>query len=224
MELASRAGLTLRLLGRVGVLVHCPASLAMGGERPIENLDLAVAPKQRRRLAELLRSDAYAADKKFNSRYIGSRMLFYGPLGQLHIIVGAFEMNHAIELRDRLHLDTPTLPVTDLLLAKLQILRLETPDAADALLLLREHEVAREEGDVINIGYIETLVRADWGLWRTISGNFDRLIALTSDVDAIDRIQCIRSALDNIPKSTRFKLRARLGELLPWYILRDEWR
>jgi hypothetical protein len=218
VELASGAGLTLRLFGGAAVMLHCPKLLAHGGGRAIADLDVIVAPKQGPLLGKLLCADTYEPDAKFNSTYAGTWMRFDGPLGRLDIILGSFEMSHRIDLHERFLLDIPTLPVTDLLVTKLQIVKLLPKDEADALVILREHETSRGEGDVVNVEHMQDLIKGDWGLWRTVSGNLDRLTALTDEVDILRRIQEIRSSLDSAPKNTRFRLRARVGDLIPWYM------
>jgi hypothetical protein len=224
VELASGAGLTLRLLGGAAVLLHCPKLLATGGERAIGDLDVIVAPKQGRLLSKLLGANAYEPDAKYNRTYVGSRMRFYGPLGRLDVILGRFEMCHRIGLQERFLLDAPTLPVTDLLVTRLQIVKLLPKDEADALDILREHETTRGEGDKVNVERMENLIKGDWRLWRTISGTLDRLTGLTGEITVLRRIQDIRSALESAPKDTRFRLRARIGDLIPWYMNPDALR
>jgi hypothetical protein len=130
-------------------------------------------------------------------------------------------MCHRIDLSDRLHLDDPTVTVTDLLLTKLQVVELNEKDARDALDLLTEHDLARAEGDAVNLGYLDSLVAGDWGLWRTITGTLERLLEL-AEPDTRDRIDEVRRSLIEVPKTRRWKLRARVGERVRWYVLPDE--
>jgi hypothetical protein len=120
-----------------------------------------------------------------------------------------------------LHLDDPTVTVSDLLLTKLQVVELNEKDAHDALDLLESHDVARTEGDVVNLDYIDSLVAGDWGLWRTVTGTLERLGGLAVP-DTAARISKIHQSLIDVSKTRRWKLRARVGERVRWYVLPDE--
>src|SRR6266511_3439863 len=206
VELGERAGLTVRLLGGVAFLAHCPALLDRGGIRALDD------------------DAGYRPEARFNALHGDRRMLFHGPLGQLDVLVGTFEMCHTIRLAPRLALDQPTVTVSDLLLTKLQIVELNEKHAHDALALLGEHELGRAEGDAVNLDYLDELVAADWGLWRTVTGTLARLRKTTEDGAVHTRIDAISASLHAVPKTLRFKLRARIGERVPWYVLPDEVR
>jgi hypothetical protein len=222
VECCRGAGVTLRLLGGVGILAHCPGALDRGGIREIADLDVVVGERQGRALGRVLADAGYRPETRFNALHGDRRMLFHGPLGQLDVLVGTFEMCHTIRLGARLALDQPTVTVSDLLLTKLQIVQLNQKDAHDALALLGEHDLRRAEGDAVNLDYLDRLAATDWGLWRTVTGTLGRLREMTGDGAVHARIDAILASLHGVPKSTRFKLRARVGERVPWYVLPDE--
>ncbi len=209
-------GLTLRLLGGAGVILHC------GGvpHRAIADLDVLVARAQSRKLAAALGEIGYEPEVRFNAMHGDRRMAFHGPSGKLDVFVGAFEMCHRLEFEERLGLDRPTLTVSDLLLTKLQIVELNAKDAEDAAVLLRAHDLGDGPGDHVDVQYIAGLTGADWGLWRTVTGTLRRLGELAPDVEG--RAGALAEALDAAPKSRAFRLRARVGERKRWYELPDE--
>jgi hypothetical protein len=129
-------------------------------------------------------------------------------------------MCHRIELAGRLGLDSPTIPATDLLLTKLQVVELTAKDASDLAELLSHHALGSGPGDHFDVAYIERLVADDWGLWRTVTGTLARLPELHAGV--VEQSQALRKLLDDAPKGRRFRLRARLGERKRWYELPDE--
>jgi hypothetical protein len=221
VDAADAEGITLRLIGGVAVLAHCPSLLATGGSRPIADLDAVVGPRQGRALSRFIQSGGYEPEPRFNALHGHQRMLFHGPLGQLDVLVGIFEMSHRFDLSQRLALDRPTVTVTDLLLTKLQVVELNEKDARDALDILADHEVAREEGHAVNLGYLDSLVAADWGLWRTVTGTLGRLTELARP-DVRIKLEAISRSLNDVPKTRRWKLRARVGERVRWYVLPDE--
>jgi hypothetical protein len=209
-------GLTLRLLGGAGVILHC------GGvpHRAIADVD-AIAPRAHaRRLAAALAETGYEPEARFNAMHGDRRMIFHGPAGKLDVFVGAFEMCHRLELDERLGLDRPTLTVSDLLLTKLQIVELNAKDAEDAAMLLREHELGERPGDHVDVPYVAALTGRDWGLWRTVTGTLRRLAEFAPDVEG--RATALADALDAAPKTRAFRVRARVGERKRWYELPDE--
>jgi len=220
--LGETAGLTVRLLGGVAILAHCPSIRELGGIREIADLDVVVGSGQGRALARLLKGAGYEPATRFNALHGHRRMLFHGPLGQLDVLVGTFEMCHTLELHARLPLDSPTVTVSDLLLTKLQIVQLNEKDAYDTLSLLTEHELDRAEGDAVNLDYLDRLVAGNWGLWRTLTGTLTRLGQITDDPALAAKLSGIAESLERVPKTMKFKLRARVGERVPWYVLPDE--
>ncbi len=222
VRLGETAGLTVRLLGGVAVLAHCPSIRDLGGIREIADLDVVVGARQGRALARMLKGAGYEPEVRFNALHGHRRMLFHGPLGQLDVLVGTFEMCHTIELHPRLPLDSPTVTVSDLLVTKLQVVQLNEKDARDALSLLSDHELDRSEGDAVNLDYLDRLVAGDWGLWRTLTGTLTRLGQVTDDRALGAKLGGIAESLERVPKTMRFRLRARVGERMPWYVLPDE--
>jgi hypothetical protein len=58
------------------------------------------------------------------------------------IFLGTFNMCHSLNLEGRMEQEPLTLPLSDLLLTKLQIVKLNPKDALDSLVLLGDHEVS----------------------------------------------------------------------------------
>jgi hypothetical protein len=218
-EMGSR-GLTLRLLGGAGIVVHCERALAGTPHREIADLDAITPRADARGVAEALATGGYEPEARFNALHGNRRMIFHGPAGKLDLFVGAFEMCHRLELEGRLALDAQTLTVSDLLLTKLQIVELNAKDAQDAALLLREHELGRGDGDHVDVDYLASLVGRDWGLWRTTTGTLRRLAELEPAVAT--RAGELESAFAEVPKTRAFRMRARVGERKRWYELPDE--
>jgi hypothetical protein len=157
------------------------------------------------------------------------------------VLVDKLEMCHRMEFSDRLGRSTPTLPVAELLLSKLQIVKINRKDVLDALILLAEHPLGPDDGEVdsskgqaaISLPRVLSFTSNDWGWWRTVTGNLDVLDRyLDSEFTEADvdvggdrpvrfdprrQVKDLRWAIDNAPKSTRWKLRARIGDRQQWY-------
>ena len=91
----------------------------------------------------MLESLGYEADRSFNAMNAGRRALFYDMANQrqLDVFIGSFEMCHELPIADRLHLDSATIPLAELLLTKLQIVQAEREGPARHL-----HADARARG------------------------------------------------------------------------------
>ena len=80
-----------------------------------------------------------------------------------------------IFVEDRLEIDTPTLPLAELLLAKMQIVKINEKDLVDMIALLLEHSFGESDGEILNVARISKLCAEDWGLWRTSTMNLEKL-------------------------------------------------
>src|SRR5207244_12078231 len=95
------------------------------------------------------------------------------------VLLYRLEMSHTFEFRDRLAAASPTLPIAELLLSKLQVVKITRKDVLDALILRAEHPLADGDGapDVrdgaatISTSRVAGLAAADWGWWRTMPGH-----------------------------------------------------
>jgi hypothetical protein len=216
VESAQSGGATLRLLGGAAVVVHSSGV----PYREIGDLDAVTGRKDVKRLTAVLQERGYEAETRFNALHGQRRLIFHGPAGKLDVFVERFEMCHRLELGPRLALDSPTIPVTDLLVTKLQVVELNEKDARDLAELLRHHSLGAGEGDHFDTERLGALVGEDWGLWRTLTGTLDRLPTLVADVG--EQAAALRRALDDAPKGRRWRMRARVGERKRWYELPDD--
>jgi hypothetical protein len=234
IEAAGQEGLEVRLMGGLAFHALCPAWTART-DRAGRDIDLATRSRDRRALAELLVGRGYDADRQYNALYGHKQLYFVDPeFGRpVDVLIDRLEMCHRLEFGNRLAVANPTLPPADLLLSKLQIVKINRKDVLDALALLSEYPLGGDDagGAAISIRRIVEHTSADWGWWRTLTGNLDRLGAfIAADLtpgdldfgretrfDTAALVAALRAAVDAAPKSTKWKLRARVGERLPWY-------
>jgi hypothetical protein len=244
VELAEARGLVARLLGGLAFRAQSPGWPRNG--RPDPDIDLAVRGRDRPALATLLESEGYRPDVQHNALFGRKQLYFVDPAHRrsMDVLVDRFEMCHAFEFGDRLPAATPTLPLAELLLSKLQIHKLNRKDVLDVLVMLGDHPVgsgdgsvnAADAGAVINLDRIVDLTSNDWGWWRTVTGSLDSVAGfLDAGVadeelatgrerrfDPRTQIADLRRAIDDAPKSTRWKLRARVGDRVTWYAEPEE--
>jgi hypothetical protein len=233
-ETAAEAGITVRLAGGLAIQYLTPEFPARGGDS--QDLDLATLSSDRRPLTEFLGARGYAADKTFNALY-GHKQLYFQSTESgrsVDVLVDRLQMCHTVEFGGRLGRMPVTLDLTDLLLSKLQIVELNEKDAQDVLYLCSAYAVS--DGDkpgTIGLDRIRSIVGNDWGWWRTATLNLDRITELASGDGqrlvpeggqhrAVEQLGVLRTAMETVPKSLRWKARARLGERVRWYEVPEE--
>jgi hypothetical protein len=214
----------------VAIKLRVPGELLPAFRRSYADLDFVTAKKGAGRAAELFRSEGYEPHVAFNALHGQERLLFFDVDHdrQVDIFVGAFAMSHKIPLDTRLEVDPVSIPLAELLLTKLQIAQLNEKDVRDALALIEGHPVGDADGETVNAGRIAALCAADWGLWRTITGNLDTCCALAPGYDVPNRaevearLQELLHRIEVEPKTRSWKLRAKIGERKRWYDLPEE--
>jgi hypothetical protein len=144
VDLASARGLQVRLMGGMAVRAHAPDWTHRTRRREVD-LDFATRGKDRAAFYKLLETEGYTPDKRHNAMFGGQQGWFVdvGRSRPVDVLVDKLDMCHRIDFQDRLGRSTPTLPVAELLLSKLQIVRLNKKDLLDALILLAEHPLPR---------------------------------------------------------------------------------
>jgi hypothetical protein len=253
VELAGERGLLLRLMGGMAIRAHAPRWPAR--TRRVEvDLDFATTSKDRAAVYALLAEQGYTPDKQQNALF-GQKQAYFVDVPRkrpVDVLVDTLEMCHRLEFGDRLVNSSPTMPLAELLLSKLQVVRINKKDVLDALILLAEHPLADDDGapeppgahepphgpGSINVRRIVGITSSDWGWWRTVTGNLEKLdqyLATDFTPEDLDlgtgeavhfhpsaQIAALRAAIDAEPKSTRWKLRARVGERVTWYAEPEE--
>jgi len=230
---AAGRGLILRLLGGLAVRIHSPSATHRSLSRSYPDLDFAYADRRGYRVEELMAELGYAANKSFNLYNGDHRLLFFDDANQrqVDVFVGKFHMCHYVPFpAQRILLEPLTLPVAELLLTKVQIVQMNDKDVRDICALLLDHPLGEGDAEMVNLPYITGLCADDWGWWKTATLNVRKVReasrAIALDADSRERLEerlaTLERALDQAPKSVRWKIRARVGERVPWYELPEE--
>lgn len=235
---AEDAGATLRVLGSIGVALHCPDAKALlpAFERTYADIDFAAYGRQARELTAAIASLGYREDREVSITSEGRRAIFDHPTApQVHLDVffDELEFCHRIPLAGRLTADRPTIPLAELLLSKLQIVRLNEKDVVDTILLFLDHDFGEGDADVIDAGRIAALCAEEWGLWRTLTMNLEKVGAFAAGYPQLEAAQRARvaaavaelkRAIDAVPKSLSWRMRDRVGDRRQWWTDVDEVR
>src|SRR5262249_47027245 len=218
---STKAGLTMRVLGGVAVCLQAPDEKPLL-PRKVGDIDVSTRQGGKRAATEVLTKAGYQADEHFNAFHGARRLLFYDEANRrkLDVFIGDFSMCHVIPISDRLELEPLTVPLAELMLTKLQIVELNERDQRDIYNLVYHHDLNELEAD-----YIAVLCAKDWGLWRTTKTTIERCLANmpTYDLepparDAItERLTSLWQRVEAEPKSTKWKLRNRVGDRVRWY-------
>ncbi len=238
VDAARSEGLTLRLLGGLGVRQHC-RTLDLCA-RDYSDLDMVAPAKQARRLPALFKRFGYVENYEVSTATSGAELQFVRPCeheaepgtrsahadDHVDVFLDTFRMDHDIALGRRLEIEPYTISLSDLLLTKLQIFRLNEKDVADIVTLLADFDVGDKDAPgVIDSRYIGALCADDWGLFYDVAMNLQRVGERLAALDLSDaqtarvRQGALRliAALDGAPKSVRFRLRARVGTRKSWH-------
>ena len=230
---ATSKGIVLRLFGGVAVRFHCPSATHRSLQRSYPDLDFFGTGKQSRMIKKLLLDLGYEPNQRFNALHGATRLIFEDSKNQrvVDIFLDVFKMCHTLYLGDRLTLDDYTIPISDLLLTKLQVVEINEKDIRDLIAIVRDHEVVDHapprEKEVIDASYVSALCADDWGLCRTLSLTLKKLLTFHSkyelepEADQIleTRISKLLHEIETVPKSFKWKLRDKIGEKKRWYDL-----
>jgi len=230
IEAGNQAGVLLRALGSLAFHIHCPHVGYLQAEmgRAYTDIDLAAYSLQAKEIKALLTGMGYIENREVFMVSEGSRAIFENPTDHLHIDVFFEKLDfcHVIRWNGRLEVDSPTIPLAELLLEKMQIVKINEKDVIDTIMLLLEHPLGDSDQETINIGLIARLCAADWGLWRTITMNLDKVEKLapgyaqltgTQKAKVVAQVDAALARIEAEPKPLAWRMRARVGDRVKWY-------
>ena len=233
IDAAEKNQITLRLFGGIAVRFHCPSATHRQLARKYADIDFMGLRKQSRGMKKLFIDLGYTPRDIFNALSGDTRLIFNDVENgrRVDIFLDTFSMCHRFDFKDRLLIDKYTIPLADLLATKLQVVEITEREYRDIISLLHDHEVADSDApETINGAYLAKLCAEDWGIYKTFTIN------LTNVSNALDhyqlegkdeqivkkRLRDLQSRIESAPKSTRWKLRARIGERKQWYELPEK--
>lgn len=235
LDASDQAGLLLRVIGSLAFQMHCPefgyVQEAMG--RAYTDIDFAAYSSQGKEIKVLMAGLGYNEDKEVFIVSEGDRSIFNNPTNGLHVDVfyNKLDFCHVISWEGRLEVDSPTIPLAEMLLEKMQIVKINEKDIVDTIMLLLEHKLGDNDYEEINIQHVAQLCSKDWGLWRTTTMNLDKVNRLAQGYAQLTDEQKkyvtkqVDQALQRIeaePKTLAWRLRSRVGDRVKWYKEVDE--
>jgi len=227
---AAGDGLGLKLLGGLAVRVLCPEYPPR--LRRDQDIDFACLSKERKKVAGYLEASGCQADRMFNNLNGDRQMYFIAPSGRpIDVMVDRLTMCHTLDLRPSFGRQRLTVDAIDVLLSKLQIVELNEKDARDIIYMLSAMPLGGQ-GVSLDTDRYGKLLGADWGWWRTVTGNLAKLPGLIAEkpelvpvnaaYDPREQIQRLSQLAADAPKSVKWKLRSNVGDRVRWYELPEE--
>jgi hypothetical protein len=250
VDAAQTTGTVLRILGSLGIYAHSlhePECLSFfhsvgrirEGSPLFTDLDLVGYASQGRSINAVFEDLGFRPDSMINGLFGDRRLVFYEGGNRFHVDVflDKLEFSHTLVFgkkpgNGRLELDSPTITLTDMVLEKLQIHRIDRKDLVDLLVLFLGHPVkSNVDGDreSIDAGHIANLLADDWGFWYESTQNLAKTRALLGSFlaegrirpDLVSRIETrvgtLEAALQSSPKGRHWEKRAKAGTSKPWY-------
>jgi hypothetical protein len=200
-DVAKDEGLTLRIIGGLGIAIHCKEfsefakKLGRTGTGVVKgqeysDLDFIAYRKQRDKVKELFGKLGYVKRRATLSSAASERQIYYHPKGWFYVDVFFDQLivaNHPVDLRGRLELDYPTITITDMLLEKVQMWEaFGVKDLKDCLFLLKAHDIKENnDKEAIDSSYIAKVLAEDWGFWYTATTNLQNIRRFTTELDKL---------------------------------------
>jgi len=157
----------------------------------------------------------------------GPRRIFQRADGlKVDVFLDKLEMCHTINFDGRWNVDSPTIPLAELVLEKSQIVKINEKDIKDLLVLFLSHELSDGDKDTINSKHIAGTLSKDWGFYYTVTMNLDKVLNLMSNYGGLDnsqrqtitrRVTDLRQEIEKHPKTLAWKIRAKAGTKKKWY-------
>lgn len=224
-------GVTLRLIGGLAIRLHCHGAHS-AHLREYHDIDIFALGREYEGIVSVFEKLEYSPNVEFNAAYGRTRLQFVssGHVKNVDVVLDKFRMQHSLDFRLRIRLDDSTIPITDLLLTKLQMGgRLEVKDAKDLVAILEDHDLGHsDDKEILNVDYMADLCAREWGLYKTVTGSLQKVRQFIEDdvsvqcigmeaTELVRKVDAIRDSLISRKKGLRWSARSLLGERVKWY-------
>ena len=224
INLGESRGVRLRLLGGLAFKKLCPSASGARYNRENKDIDLMGRRDDQKEVIKMMETLGYKPREMFNKLSMGKRLIYYdlGNRRRVDIFLDDFEMCHRFSFKDSLAPGTYTLPITELVMTKLQVMEKTEKEYRDLLAAFSDFEVTAG-GQGIDGDKIASICAADWGVYTTFSKSLSALRKWAEELAGDDktiitaRIEALQAMLDAKPKTLAWRMRARIGEKARWY-------
>jgi hypothetical protein len=233
VDLARESGLSVKLIGGLGVAAHKHFDLPKILKRDFGDIDLVIGRKNGGVLTSFLTELGYEGNKRFNALHGASRLLFYDRVNnrQVDVFVSEFKMCHELSLENYLNLHPRSLAPEHLLLTKLQIVEINRKDLLDVLRIIYMHPNAQGDSECsgISIERVNSILSIDWGWYTTVTDNLKKALEFSKGtleanihLAVEETLQMLLERIESAPKGPKWKARAIVGRRKAWYEIPEE--
>lgn len=239
VQAAQDQGLTLRVMGGLAIFLHSQEHrelwerLARLGSKVFTDIDYVAYGEHRVKMIDFFQKRGFVINKRMLYHYGKTRQIYYGQkIPMAEVFYDQLRMNHTVPFKSRLEQDIPTIPPAELLLQKLQMVRMNEKDVKDAIVLLRAHKIGADDADRINKMPIGDVLLRNWGFYHTATTNLGKIKSSLNGYGALSpadvelvagRIDELLGYLEEAPKSLAWRSRAKVGTRMKWYEEVDDW-
>ena len=232
---AQKEGILLRILGGCGLYIRMlnhrikHDSLFRSMKRVPKDIDFVTYSKYRPKIEDFMMKMGYYADKNVMVLTRSTRHIYHSKEHRWHVdvIFDKAEFCHTINYKGLLEIDSPTVPLAELLLQKMQIVEINEKDLKDIILLLAEYDFGESDDDeTINTRRIAKTLAKDWGFYYTFTLNAIKVKKYIEDSKEIlledknylsQKIDTLVKIIENEPKTMKWKMRSIIGAKKKWY-------
>lgn len=205
VDTCKNAGAQVRLIGSLAVALICGVPTRSRPEPP-KDIDIVGLTSQRAMLQPVL-ADMQWLLSPHSLLSADLREQYRRDTLMLDVFYDGIDGNHRIDLRERLAENFPTISATDLLLSKLQRVKMRDVDVWDVAKLL---ECVAQQ---INLDRWRAAIGCDWGLYTTVTDNLARWRS-SWPIATVDWLADEAAAA---PKTIAWKARNVLGRSVRWW-------
>ncbi len=226
IDMAEKKGVRLRLLGGLAFKKLCPSAMDPRYFRENKDIDLMGKRDDSREIMKILETLGYKPRELFNKLNMGQRLIYYdmGNKRRVDLFLDEFVMCHKFNFKENILAGTYTLPITQLLMTKLQVVEKTEKEYKDMIAAFRDFDVVSGKNGIRG-DEIADLCSKDWGIYTTFWKTLEAVKVKAEDLDegeravVVSRIQKLMSMMESAPKTFGWKMRARIGERTRWYDL-----
>jgi hypothetical protein len=236
---AQKKGIFLRVMGPIALHFYFPEYVNLYrrmerlGERVFTDIDYASYGKNRGKMIAFFKAQGYQVEKRALMMSGGARHIYFGErIPMIDVFFDELNYNHPIQYKGRLEIHPYCVSLADLLLQKLQIVKINEKDLKDTLLLLLASTVGESDREMINAKYVAERMSDDWGFYHTSTTNLAKVKEAAQSVEVLTSanratIQVnadrILDYIERAPKSGKWKRREKTGVKKPWYNETTDW-
>jgi len=234
VEEAQKRGIIMRVMGPLALHYYFPdqidlyAKLERLGERYFTDIDFAAYGKGRGKMMDFMKEMGYECDLQTMVVSGKTRHIYYGgAVPMIDVFFDKLNYCHEVIYEGRLEKDPYCVPLSDILLQKLQIVEINDKDLKDIEFLFVTTEIGDDDEKKINQNYIAKRFADDWGFWYTatqlnlpkVKAHCDTVPALTEEMRTRIKAQTdkLLARIEAEPKTKGWNKRAKKGTSKIWY-------